>query len=60
MTAPLSMPPLARRSGPAIRIFAMMTRHFYLLRSSWTRVFDLMYWPLLQMVIWGFITTFLL
>ncbi|MBI3451240.1 MAG: ABC transporter permease, partial [Rhodospirillales bacterium] len=23
-------------------------------------VFDLMYWPLLQMVIWGFITTFLL
>ncbi|MBV8537992.1 MAG: ABC transporter permease [Alphaproteobacteria bacterium] len=41
------------------RIGAMLLRHFYVMRSSWIRVFDLMYWPLLQMVIWGFINTFL-
>lgn len=41
------------------RIGAMLLRHLYLMRSSWIRVFDLMYWPLLQMIIWGFINTFL-
>jgi ABC-2 type transport system permease protein len=37
----------------------MLLRHYYLFRGSWTRIFDLMYWPVLQMVIWGFITVFL-
>ena len=46
-------------SGSLGRVGALMLRHFYLFRSSWTRVFDLMYWPTLQMVIWGFITVFL-
>jgi ABC-2 type transport system permease protein len=41
------------------RISAMLLRHLYLMRSSWIRLFDLMYWPLLQMVIWGFINSFL-
>lgn len=41
------------------RISAMLLRHYYLFRGSWTRIFDLMYWPVLQMVIWGFITVFL-
>jgi ABC-2 type transport system permease protein len=41
------------------RIGAMLLRHLYLMRSSWIRVFDLAYWPLLQMVIWGFINNFL-
>jgi hypothetical protein len=41
------------------RVGAMLSRHYYLFRGSWTRVFDLMYWPLLQMVVWGFITVFL-
>ncbi len=41
------------------RIAAMLLRHYYLFRGSWTRIFDLMYWPVLQMVIWGFITVFL-
>lgn len=41
------------------RIGAILLRHGYLARSSWIRVFDLMYWPLLQMIIWGFINTFL-
>jgi ABC-2 type transport system permease protein len=41
------------------RVGAILLRHGYLARSSWIRVFDLMYWPLLQMIIWGFINTFL-
>jgi ABC-2 type transport system permease protein len=41
------------------RVGAMLLRHLYLMRSSWIRLFDLMYWPLLQMVSWGFINTFL-
>jgi ABC-2 type transport system permease protein len=45
--------------GAARRIGAILLRHAYLLRSSWIRVFDLMYWPLLQMIVWGFMTVFL-
>lgn len=52
-------PALDRNPGPAKRIGAILLRHAYLMRSSPTRLFDLMYWPLLQMVVWGFITVFL-
>lgn len=41
------------------RIGAILLRHLYLMRSSWLRVFDLAYWPLMQMILWGFINTFL-
>jgi ABC-2 type transport system permease protein len=37
------------------RISAMMLRHWYLLRSSWPRLLDLIYWPTVQMVTWGFL-----
>lgn len=40
------------------RIYAMVLRHVYLLRGSWPRVLELAYWPTMQMLIWGFITTF--
>ncbi len=52
-------PPEQSAADPLRRIGAMLLRHLYLMRSSWIRVFDLMYWPLLQMVMWGFINTFL-
>ena len=41
------------------RIAALVLRHVYLLRGSWPRVLELMYWPTVQMVLWGFITLFL-
>ena len=41
------------------RIGALMLRHIYLLRSSWTRLAELIYWPLVQMVMWGFLQTYL-
>ena len=40
------------------RVAAMVTRYLYLLRSSWPRIVDLVYWPTVQMVTWGFIQTF--
>jgi ABC-2 type transport system permease protein len=42
------------------RIGAMIRRHLYLLRSSWPRVLELAYWPTVQMILWGFITQFLM
>ncbi len=40
----------------ANRLAAMVLRYWYLLRSSWARAFELMYWPTIMMVLWGFIT----
>jgi ABC-2 type transport system permease protein len=42
------------------RVAAMMLRHLYLLRRSWPRVIELAYWPTMQMILWGFMTRFLL
>ncbi len=42
----------------ASRVAAMVARYMYLLRSSWPRVLDLIYWPTVQMVTWGFIQTY--
>ena len=41
------------------RIGALVLRNMYLLRSSGPRILELMYWPTVQMVLWGFITVFL-
>ena len=50
-------------TGPApdfswTRVWAVMLRHLYVMRSSWPRLLELVYWPTVQMVMWGFITTF--
>jgi len=37
------------------RVGAMVLRHWYLLSSSWPRLLDLVYWPTVQMVTWGFL-----
>jgi ABC-2 type transport system permease protein len=37
------------------RVGAMILRHVYLLRSSWPRLFELIYWPAVQMFMWGFL-----
>jgi ABC-2 type transport system permease protein len=51
--APSSLRSPAR--GSLQRIGAMMLRYWYLLRSSWPRLLDLVYWPAVQMVTWGFL-----
>src|SRR5690242_12629824 len=37
------------------RIGAMVRRYWYLLSSSWPRILDLIYWPTVQMLMWGFL-----
>ena len=37
------------------RVAAMVLRYWYLLRSSWPRMLDLIYWPAVQMLMWGFL-----
>jgi len=37
------------------RVAAMVRRYWYLLRSSWPRLLDLIYWPTVQMLMWGFL-----
>jgi ABC-2 type transport system permease protein len=48
-----------RGSSPARRIWAMMFRHLALYRRSWPRLLEVAYWPVLQMLIWGFTASFL-
>ena len=55
--------PAIRRLGEAAfspaRVWAMLLRYLYILRSSWPRTIELLYWPTLQMLIWGFMSQFL-
>ncbi len=55
-----AVPQYADRPFDLRRIGAMGLRYLYLLWSSWTRVIELAYWPLMQMILWGFMTQFLL
>ncbi len=52
-------PAIAYRSWSPARIGAMVRRYLYLLRSSWPRVLDIIYWPLVQMLMWGFLQLYL-
>ena len=49
-------------NGPrasARRIWAMVARYGYLIKGSVPRIMELMYWPLVQMMLWGFLQTHL-
>jgi ABC-2 type transport system permease protein len=41
------------------RIWGLMYRHLALYRRSWPRLLELAYWPVLNMCIWGFTSSFL-
>jgi ABC-2 type transport system permease protein len=36
----------------------MVLRYVYLLRRSWPRILELVYWPAVQLILWGFISKF--
>jgi len=57
MTGPTEARPA--RFSPA-RVYAMVLRYVYLMRGSWPRLLELAYWPTMQMVLWGFMTQYLL
>ncbi len=46
------------RASPARRIWGLLYRHLALYRGSWPRLLELAYWPVLQMLIWGFTASF--
>jgi ABC-2 type transport system permease protein len=41
------------------RIGAMMLRYLYLVRSSWPRMLEVVYWPLVTLLTWGFLQSYL-
>jgi ABC-2 type transport system permease protein len=40
------------------KIYGLFLRHFFLIRSSLPRILDLIYWPTIQIILWGFISKF--
>ena len=40
------------------KIYALGLRHLYLIANSFPRVLDLIYWPTVQIFLWGFISKF--
>ena len=43
----------------AHRIWALVSRHLYLYKRSLPRLMEVFYWPLLDLLLWGFITIYL-
>jgi ABC-2 type transport system permease protein len=40
------------------RVSALVLRYWYLLRSSWPRLIELIYWPMVQVLTWGLIQVY--
>ena len=40
------------------KMHGLFLRHFYLIKSSLPRILDLVYWPTIQIILWGFISKF--
>ncbi|WP_425406963.1 ABC transporter permease [Hwanghaeella sp.] len=59
----MALNPAIERPKPSAfsprRIGALVLRYVYILRGSWPRLIELAYWPLVQLVIWGFLSNFL-
>ncbi len=53
-----AVPQLLPQTGASAsmrRIRALVLRYWYVIRSSWPRTAELIYWPLVQMLMWGFL-----
>ena len=40
------------------KMYGLFLRHFYLIKGSLPRILDLIYWPTIQIILWGFISKF--
>ena len=40
------------------RMYGLFLRHFFLIKGSFPRILDLIYWPTIQIILWGFISKF--
>lgn len=45
--------------GSLRRMGAMIERYVYLLKGSWPRIIELAYWPTMQIILWGFLSEYL-
>lgn len=41
------------------RIKALLIRHLYLYRRSFPRILDLFFWPIMELLLWGFLSVYL-
>tara|TARA_B100000902_G_scaffold389191_1_gene435939 strand:+ start:231 stop:1022 length:792 start_codon:yes stop_codon:yes gene_type:complete len=41
-----------------VRMYGLFLRHFFLITRSFPRILDLIYWPTIQITLWGFISIF--
>ena len=41
-------------------ILALLLRYLLLYRQSWTRIMEIFFWPVMDLLVWGFLTTYLL
>lgn len=47
------------RGSSLRRIGAMIARHVFLIRRSWPRLLSFAYYPVMQLLVWGFVTQYL-
>jgi ABC-2 type transport system permease protein len=59
VNAPVREEAIRYQTFSPARVGALVLRHVYLLRSSWPRLLEVIYWPLVQMVMWGFLQSYL-
>ena len=41
------------------RVYGLILRHFYLFRGSVPRLLEQVYWPMVDIMVWGFVTVYL-
>lgn len=46
-------------SAALLRIAALVRRYLYLYANSWIRIVDLVYWPSVNLLVWGFMQEYL-
>ena len=49
---------LTRENMNLNKMYGLFLRHFFLIKSSLPRILDLIYWPTIQIILWGFISKF--
>ena len=56
MTSPATVSELADCGSPLRRLKGLALRHIYLYKQSWPRLVEMMYWPILNITLYGFIS----
>jgi len=56
----MSAAPALRQAGPVQRVGALVLRFLLLLRRDPARLVDAFYWPLIDVVLWGLVTWFVI